>query len=157
MQPKTVFLSLFLWVLSFFLGIFVNKNQAWLHTLEIPDLAPSSSLFAVMWIAVHSLLTASALSLGEKMRTSRTKTITLYMLFTLFAAGIAWLPLSLILHSLTFSWCWILGLNVVGAITLIFTARSNILSGVLMTPYILYITFVAVLTHSTVVINPPCA
>ena len=152
-QYKSTLWIVFLWIASFLAGVFVSKNTCWYNSLVMPRGIPDSGTFAFCWALLYTILTTAGLSLLHQKRLKKVTKKALFLYSLLFIMGLAWLPLSFTLQSLYFAWNWILVTGVIALVVLIHLVRLSVLSGVLLTPYILWLIYATVLTYGCLILN----
>jgi len=137
------------------LGGTITDLGPWYEGLHKPDWQPPGPVFGIVWTAIYSLTAAAAVIAWRRAPTGAERE----WLVGLFALNgflnVLWSLLFFRFHRPDWSLIEVvfLWLSIVGLI--IFTARHARLSGILLTPYLVWVSLASVLNFDVVRLNGP--
>jgi len=129
-----------------------NADSDWYNNLNKPPFNPPSWLFAPVWIFLFSLM-GIALYFVFFSSSSQVRTIALVLFVIQFVLNILWNYLFFGAHNPLFALIEIVFLLILIILTSVYFFKSNILSGALMIPYVLWVGFASFLNYSIWRIN----
>lgn len=133
-------------------GFLTQRDTAFYETLNKPFFAPPGWLFPVAWTFLYA---AMATAMWFVLRTnSRDRYILLGLYVAQLAVNLIWPWLFFVRHALGFAFFWLLLLWMLAGIMLYQFFRESRISGWLLVPYQLWLTFAAVLNFTLARLNP---
>ncbi|NHN46085.1 tryptophan-rich sensory protein [Halostella sp. JP-L12] len=130
-----------------------GPNSAWFRSLEKPWFYPPGAAFGIVWPVLFALL-GVALYLVWRRGTDRPAVQVALGLFALqFAFNLAWTPAFFTLESLGLAFGIIVALWVLVVATVRAFARVDRRAAALLVPYLLWVTFAAVLNYAILAAN----
>lgn len=135
------------------LAVPAGNDNPWYQALAKPALTPPGWVFPVAWTTIYILIgLALAVVLGARRAPGRGLATALFVLG--FAMALAWMPLFFGAHRVDAAFLLIAAMVGVGIATAIAFARIRTLAAWLMVPYLVWISFAAVLTWRIGQLNP---
>lgn len=132
------------------LGMLVEPN-GWFDSLVKPVFMPPSWLFAPVWIVLYTLIGLSLY--GVWTSKAKDKSVALWLFGAQLVLNAAWSLIFFGAKSLLFALADILVLWSLIVLTIVYFRRINRLAGNLLIPYLLWVTFAAILNLSIVILN----
>jgi benzodiazapine receptor len=134
-------------------GWFTSLGQpGWYDTLTKPSFNPPSWLFGPVWTTLYVLMAVAAWLVWRKAGfDGATAALTLF--FVQLALNLAWSGLFFALRNPTLALVEIAALWLAIAATMVLFFRHSTLAGALFVPYLLWVTFAAVLNAAIVRLN----
>jgi tryptophan-rich sensory protein len=134
-------------------AVLAGPDSAWFQSLAKPAIYPPGWAFGVVWTALFTLL-GVALALVWLAGTDRRAVRVALALFAVqMAFNVAWTPAFFALENLTLGLAVIVALWPLVVATAAAFARVDRRAGALLVPYLLWVTFAAVLNYQFVVVN----
>jgi benzodiazapine receptor len=134
-------------------SIFTASNiETWYVFLEKPSFAPPSWLFAPAWITLYTLMGIAAFLVWQKREMAKAKSA-LYFYFTQLLLNAIWSIAFFGLQSPFLGFLVIIILWLLILITLVKFWKIRSLAGVLFIPYIIWVSFAAVLNFAVWQLN----
>lgn len=163
-SPRQLRLSLLRWVvvcvpLVVLLGSLsgsiagASADSLWFTLLDKPAFMPPIWLFAVMWTALYAIMGyAAALILNARGAHRRAGAIWLFIIQL--GLNLAWAPLFFGAHQIGWSLVLIGGIFVAALLTTLAFWRIRRAAGMLLIPYLLWLSFAGVLNWAFLTLNP---
>jgi translocator protein len=160
-QPRLSFLrwALFIVPILMFLG-FLSGNvsgstaeNAWYQTLIKPDIQPPGWVFGVVWPTLYFML-GLAFAMVLSARGAPYRNIATGLFLTQFAINLTWSPMFFGAHQVTTAFFIILAMLGVAIATTFAFARVRKAAAWLMVPYLVWISFAAILNFQIDQLNP---
>lgn len=130
-----------------------GNDNPWYQVLAKPALTPPGWVFPVAWTTIYVLMgLALAIVLSSRRAPGRGLATALFVLG--FAMALAWMPLFFGARRIDAAFLLIAAMIGVGIATAFAFARIRILAAWLMVPYLVWISFAAVLTWRIGQLNP---
>jgi len=150
---KTAFNVIALWVIALLLGVFVSENTSWYDSLIKPENILPEDMSPLCWALLYTILAMSGLTLAQDKgpKKSRSKTLRLYYL--LFISTVIWLPVTFKTQNIYFSFSWIILSDAIAITTLTAFIRHNVLAGIFLLPYIVWLIYATIVTHGILILN----
>jgi len=137
------------------LGSTVTDLGAWYQGLQKPDWQPPGPAFGAIWTAIYALTAAAAVITWRRAPKGAERE----WLIGLFALNgflnVLWSLLFFRLQRPDWSLIEVVALWLSIVALIIFTARHSRLAGVLLTPYLIWVSLAAVLNYEVVRLNGP--
>ena len=134
-------------------ALLAGPDSAWFQGLDTPALYPPGWVFGVVWTALFTLL-GVALALVWLAGTDRRDVRTALALFALqMAFNVAWTPAFFALENLLFGLAVIVALWPLVLATIVAFDRVDRRAAALLVPYLLWVTFAAVLNYQFWAVN----
>lgn len=134
----------------------VSEIENWYSTLNKPDFNPPNWLFGPAWTFLYTLMGISFGLVWHKLAESGRKLFELpgvsYFLIQ-FVLNLAWSSIFFSWHQLAFALVEIVVLWIFILVTIVHFYRFHKLAGILLIPYILWVSFATVLTGSIFYLN----
>ena len=128
-------------------------GNPWFEALAKPFFMPPGWVFGAAWTTLYALLgVALALVLAEPPSDRRRKALVLF--FAQLALNFAWSPIFFAAHDIQLALITIFVMLAIAAIAGGQFFRIRPLAGALMTPYLAWLCFAAVLTNAIATLNP---
>lgn len=158
MKPNTIaklIVSILLCQLAGIIGsIFTAPNiPTWYASLEKPFFTPPSWLFAPAWITLFLLMGLSLFLVWNKGLQSKTSKIAVSIFFVQLALNILWSALFFGLQNPFLALIEIIILWIAILATIIAFAKISKKAAILLLPYILWVSFAALLNYSVWILN----
>jgi benzodiazapine receptor len=159
-RPFTEFLKLAACIVICQLAGFVGSIfttpaiPEWYATLNKPSFTPPNWLFAPVWLTLYTLMGIAAFLVWQKaLTTPKVKTALGLFAFQLFLNAL-WSVLFFGLRSPLAGLLEILILWLVILLTILFFVKLSRVAALLLLPYIVWVSFAALLNFSIVILNP---
>ena len=137
------------------LGGTITDLGPWYQTLRKPDWQPPDAAFGAIWTAIFGLTAASA-AVAWRRAPKGAEREWLVGLFSLNGfLNLFWSLLFFRMHRPDWSLIEVVALWLSIVVMIIFTARHARLSGVLLTPYLVWVSLASVLNFDVVRLNAP--
>lgn len=131
----------------------VSAVETWYATLSKPDLSPPNWLFGPVWTTLYALMAIAAWRIYEKRKVSRRATPLLWIYAAHLAINTFWSVAFFGLHSPTLAFGMIVLLWLLIAYLAIGFYRIDRLAGILLVPYLAWVSFASYLNLSIVLLN----
>lgn len=125
----------------------------WYAGLQKPPFNPPNWIFAPVWLTLFVLMGISAFLVWNKGLGKKNVRIGLGLFVAQLALNLAWSGLFFALHSPLWAFVDIIALWVLIFLTIIWFFRVSRLAGILMIPYILWVSFASVLNLTIALLN----
>jgi len=134
-------------------ALLAGPDSPWFQALEKPAIYPPGWVFGVVWTTLFTLLgvAVALVWLAGTDRRSVRIALALFVLQMIF--NVAWTPAFFALEDLTLGLLVIVSLWPLVVATAAAFARVDRRAGALLVPYLLWVTFAAVLNYQFVVVN----
>lgn len=130
-----------------------GSENAWYMALAKPALTPPGWVFPVAWTTLYILLGLAVAMIADA-RGARGRGVAL-LLFTLqFAGNLAWTPLFFGAHKVTAALILIVAILALTIVTTFAFARIRTVAAWLLVPYMVWLSFAAMLTFGILRLNP---
>jgi translocator protein len=130
-------------------SIFTTQSvRTWYPTLTKPSFSPPNWLFAPAWITLYTMMGIALYLVWQKSETTEVSKLTFAMFFVQLILNALWSFIFFGLRSPFWGFVEIMVLWVTIAISLLLFWRVSITAGVLLIPYLLWVSFAATLTFS---------
>ena len=133
-------------------ALWTSADSNWYNDLNKPSFNPPSWVFGPAWTLLFSLM-GIALYFVFFSPSSQVRTIALILFGVQFLLNILWSYLFFGAHNPLFSLIEIIFLLVLIILTSVYFFKVNSLSGFLMIPYILWVSFASFLNYSIWILN----
>lgn len=134
------------------IGFLIRNDMSFYETLEKPVFAPPGWLFPVMWSVLYILMALSVWLVWRAEAPHRAGLVTLY--FVQLAVNLAWPVIFFTLQALGLAFWWLILLwGLIIWMMVAFFHWSKV-AGWLLTPYLCWTTFAAVLSFLVARMNP---
>ena len=130
-----------------------DASSAWFQSLTKPAIFPPPKLFGIVWAILYALM-GFAFALVCAAWGSRVRGWAIAAFLVQFAVNLAWSPIFFGQHQIEVAFYVILAMIVLAAIATVLFFRVRKWAGVLMLPYLAWITFAAVLNWQFLELNP---
>lgn len=130
-----------------------TSDSAWFQSLVKPDIFPPPATFAIVW-SVLFILMGVALALIGSAWGARSRGLAIGVFAVQFALNLAWTPTFFGAHQLTGGFVLLLAIVGAVALTTLLFWRVRKLAGLLLLPYLAWVTFAAVLNYEFLRLNP---
>ena len=128
-------------------------GNAWFDALQKPTFMPPGYLFGIVWPILYAMLgVALALILAEP--SSDRRSIALKLFFGQLVLNFAWSPLFFAAHDIALAKLVIIAIAVMSAATAVLFYRLKPAAGLLLIPYICWLTFATALNARIETLNP---
>jgi len=128
-------------------------GNPWFDALQKPSFMPPGYLFGIVWPILYAMLgIALALILAEP--PSDRRSLALKLFFGQLALNFAWSPLFFAAHDITLAKLVIIAIAVMSAATAVLFYRLKPAAGLLLIPYICWLTFATALNARIETLNP---
>ena len=134
------------------IGFLTRSSMEFYNTLNRPAFAPPGWLFPIVWGILYTLMAIAIWLVMRAEASGRTRLLVLY--FVQLAVNLLWPILFFIQQTLGLAFVWLMLLWVLIILLLTGCARISKVSAWLLTPYLLWTTFAAVLNFSIALMNP---
>jgi translocator protein len=136
-------------------GLLSNSGDEnrWYAELVKPDIQPPSWLFGVVWPTLY-LLMGLAFAMVLHARGARYRGPAIILFLVQFAINLSWSPIFFGQHKVSTAFVIILAMLVAGIATTIVFGRVRKAAAWLMVPYLLWISFAAILNYKIDRLNP---
>ena len=157
-SKRTQFAGLVAWLVITFLAagigsLAIMQAETFYAQLVRPSWAPPSAVFGPVWTVLYALMGIAAWLVWREGGFSAARTaLTLFLLQIAVNALWSWLFLGWHLGALSFA--FILLLWILIAATLVTFLRTQPLAGILLVPYLLWVSFASVLNYTIWQLNP---
>ena len=128
--------------------------STWYVTLQKPVFTPPNWLFAPAWITLYLLMGIAASIIWAKGLSDRKTRLALIIFLIQLALNVLWSVIFFGLESPLFGMIAILALWVAILLTMFRFFRISTPAGALLVPYIVWVTFAAILNISIFILNP---
>jgi tryptophan-rich sensory protein len=125
----------------------------WYASLQKPPFNPPNWIFAPVWLSLFVLMGISAFLVWNKGLARKDIRVGLVLFLAQLALNLAWSGLFFALRSPLWAFFDIIALWVLILLTIIWFLRVSKLAGILMIPYILWVSFASVLNLTIVILN----
>lgn len=139
--------------LSWLSSLPVAANMAWYEGLQKPWFNPPSWSFGVVWPLLYVMMTVAAWIVAQPHKRRKATRLPQTLFAVQLACNLLWTPIFFGLQSPWFGLCWIGVVWVAVAATLLCFWRIDRRAGMLLVPYLAWVSFAAVLTHQIWVLN----
>ena len=145
-------------LLGFLAGRSVTTGQdnAWYVALIKPSVTPPGWVFPVAWTTLYILI-GLALAIVISARGARFRAAAIGLFVAQFVLNLAWTPVFFGAHQVGTALAIIIGMIILSIATTILFGRIRPLAAWLMVPYLVWISFAAVLTWRIDQVNPDAA
>lgn len=130
-----------------------GPGNPWFDALKKPAIYPPPETFAIVWPILYILM-ALALALVLAARGARGRGLAIGAFLIQLAVNLVWSPLFFQAHEVTAAFWLIIGLNVLVLLTIGLFAWVRGLAALLLVPYLLWISFAAILNWQFDALNP---
>lgn len=130
-----------------------SGESGWYTALEKPSIQPPGWLFGVVWPILY-LLMGLALAMIVHARGSRGRALGIGLFAAQLAVNLLWSPIFFGMHQVSFAFWWILLMLALAIATTFAFARVRRAAAWLMVPYLVWISFAAMLNFSIDRMNP---
>ena len=128
-------------------------GNPWFDALVKPAIMPPGWLFGLAWTILYTLL-GLALAAILNARGARGRGLAIGLFLVQFAVNLAWSPLFFAAHQITAAFWLILVMLALAIATTLAFGRIRTAAAWLMLPYLLWISFAAILNSQFVTLNP---
>ncbi|MFC2020594.1 TspO/MBR family protein [Chloroflexota bacterium] len=128
--------------------------STWYATLDKPPFTPPNWLFAPAWITLYLLMAVSASIIWQRGLVNRPVRISLVLFLVQLILNVLWSVVFFGLQSPLYGIVVIVTLWIAILLTIIKFLKISIPAGVLLLPYIGWVTFAATLNMSIFILNP---
>jgi benzodiazapine receptor len=125
----------------------------WYAALQKPLFNPPNWIFAPVWLTLFVLMGLSAFMVWEKGLARKDVRVGLGLFVAQLALNLTWSGLFFALHSPLWAFVDIIALWVLILFTIIWFFKTSKLAGILMIPYILWVSFASALNLAIVILN----
>jgi tryptophan-rich sensory protein len=130
-----------------------GPGNPWFASLAKPTSYPPPQVFGIVWAVLYVLIgLAAAMVAAAWGAKSRTAALTFFVIQLLL--NLAWSPLFFLFHEMRFALYLLAALDFAVLVTLVLFWRVRWLAGVLLVPYLAWITFATFLNWQFLVLNP---
>ena len=130
-----------------------GSENPWFDALAKPALQPPDWLFGVVWPILYVPL-GLALAVVLAARGSRWRTTGIALFAAQLAANLVWSPLFFVAHQVSLAFWWILLILALAIATTIVFGRVRTVAAWLMLPYLVWLSFAALLNLELDRLNP---
>lgn len=134
-------------------SLFTGSVTSWYQTLNRPPFSPPDWIFAPVWTTLYILMGVSAFLIWQKGLDKPIVRISLSIFLTQLVLNILWTPLFFGLKMPLLALIELLALIAAVLLTIFYFKKLSNLAAGLLIPYLLWITFAAVLNASICVLN----
>ena len=136
-------------------GLLSNSGfgNAWFEALQMPAIMPPGWVFGVVWPVLYTLL-GLALAMILHARGAKGRGVALSLYAIAFIANLCWSPLFFAAHQISAAFYLILFMIVVTIATAFAFGRIRSAAAWLLVPYLLWISFAAILNYQFDQMNP---
>ena len=140
---------------GFLSGVLSNSgyNNRWFAALTKPDFMPPAWAFPVAWSTLYAML-GFAFAFILNARGARLRGLAVTVFLAQLVINYAWSPLFFRAHMVTEAFWLILLMFALAVVATVLFARIRAMAAVLMLPYLGWLIFAAMLTHSVDQLNP---
>lgn len=131
----------------------IGAIPTWYSTLIKPSFNPPNWLFGPVWITLFGLMGVSAFLVYDKGTSNGSVRIALYTFCLQFALNVLWDGLFFGLHSISYALIDIIVLWISIAVCIFLFYRVSRITGLLLLPYILWVTIAALLNYFIYILN----
>lgn len=124
----------------------------WYRTLNKPAFTPPSGAFAPVWAVMYLLILFSYLTF-LRTPSQESKASANIMFFTQLVLNLLWSPVFFGMHNIELSFAIICLLFISIVLTIIFFYRISKLSGLLLIPYLIWVSYAIYLNYGFMVLN----
>jgi tryptophan-rich sensory protein len=130
-----------------------GPDTAWFQSLTKPAIYPPPWVFGVVWPLLFTLLGIALYLVWRDARTTPEGAVAIRLFVAQMAVNVAWTPTFFSAQDLTLALAVVVGLWLVVVPTLWTFWRIDRRAGALLVPYLLWISFAALLNYRFVVLN----
>lgn len=124
----------------------MQYDKAWYYSLEKPSFQPPDDLFTPVWIILYSIILMAFLLFAYT--PIKTNAFLGYSLFlTQMVLNLLWTPVFFGLHKLRLAYFICFTLALIVFFTTVVFFQNSLLAGILMVPYLLWLSFACVLNY----------
>jgi len=127
--------------------------STWYASLQKPPFNPPNWIFAPVWLSLFVLMGLSAFLVWDRGLARKDVRVGLGLFVAQLALNLAWSGLFFALHSPPWAFVDIIALWVLILLTIIWFFKTSKIAGILMIPYILWVSFASVLNLAVVILN----
>lgn len=128
-------------------------DNPWYSALTLPSFQPPGAAFGIAWTLLYTLIAvAAAIAWGHRPSPARTTALTLWVVQILL--NWCWSPLFFSVHQIVAAGVLIVAILIVSIAATLALARVSRLAPWLMLPYLLWLSFAAVLNVAVWQLNP---
>lgn len=133
----------------------MTRIDAWYHGLEKSSLNPPDWLFAPGWTVIYALAALAATVAWRDARAQRDRSLLTILFFINAALNIAWSAVFFTLRRPDWALAEVVTLWISVAVLAVFLSRFSRTAGLLMLPYLAWVSFASYLNYKVVELNGP--
>jgi translocator protein len=130
-----------------------STDSPWFESLEKPSIFPPPAAFGIVWPVLFALI-AVALALVVTARGAPGRSAAIAAWVVTFALILCWSPLFFAAHEITAAFYLLLAIDFAALVALWLIWKVRPVAGLLFLPFVLWVTFAAVLNYEFTVANP---
>ena len=132
-----------------------GQIRGWYRTIERPEWAPPNEVFGPVWTTLYVAMGIALLQVVRSDEDARERSVALALFATQLALNLGWSWIFFVQHDLTLALVEIVAMWLAIAATAVAFGRIRRSAGLLLVPYLGWVTFATLLTASIWSLNQP--